>query len=66
MDDKAFRQLANDLAAEIHCGPSLAADLLTLAGGDSSIVRDASMCCDKVESMKVFIIDRRFRKNQLR
>lgn len=66
MDDKAFRQLANDLAAEIHCGPSLAADLLTLAGGDSSIVRDASMFCDRVESMKSFIIDRRFRKNQLR
>lgn len=66
MDDKAFRQVANDLAAEIHCGPSLAADLLTLAGGDKDMVRDASMCCDKVESMKAFIIDRRFRKNQLR
>lgn len=66
MDDQAFREKVNNLAADIHCGPSLARDLLILAGDDASIVRDASLACDKVESMKAFIIDRRFKKNQLR
>lgn len=65
MDDKMHRKKVSDLAAEIHCGPSLAHDLLTLAGDDASIVRDASFMCDKAESMKAYIIDRRFRKNQL-
>jgi hypothetical protein len=65
MDDAAHRKLVNDLAAEIHCGPSLAHDLLTMAGGDASIVRDASIMCSKAESMKAFIIDRRFKKNKL-
>ena len=66
MDDATHRKLVNDLAADIHCGPSLAHDLLTLAGGDASIVRDASMACGKAESMKAFIIDRRFQKNKLK
>lgn len=66
MDDREFREKVNDLAADIHCGPSLARDLLILAGDDASIVRDASLACDKAESMKAFIIDRRFRKNQLK
>lgn len=65
LDDETHRKRVNDLAAEIHCGPSLAHDLLTLAGDDASIVRDASLMCGKVESMKAYIIDRRFRKNQL-
>lgn len=66
MEYEAYRRKVNDLAADIHCGPSLAEDLLTLAGGDAEIVRDASMMCSKAESMKAFIIDRRFKKNQLR
>lgn len=65
MDDATYRKKVNDLATDIHCGPSLARDLLTLAGGDASIVRDASAMCDKAESMKSFIIDRRFKKNKL-
>lgn len=65
MDDKAYRKKVNDLAADIHCGPGLARDLLTLAGEDAQLVRDASFMCDKAESMKAYIIDQRFRKNQL-
>lgn len=60
MDERVRR-----LAADIGCGISLARDLLVLAGWDEGIVRDASRACDKVESMKSHIIDRRFRKNQL-
>lgn len=66
MDDKAYDKMVNDLAADIHCGPSLARDLLTMAGGDASIVRDASLLCTKAESMKAYIIDRRFHKNKLK
>jgi hypothetical protein len=66
LDDQQHRKLVDDLAADIHCGPSLAHDLLTMAGGDASIVRDASLVCDKAESMKAYIIDRRFRKNKLK
>ena len=51
-----------ELAAEIHCGQPLAHDLLTLAGWDEGLVREASKACTKVESMKAFIIDHRFRK----
>ena len=47
------------LAEDIKCGGKLAADLLRLAGGDASIVRDASRKCHGVESMKAYIIDRR-------
>lgn len=66
MDEQRYRKLVEDLAADIHCGPSLARDLLTMAGGDANIVRDASLVCDKAESMKAYIIDRRFRKNKLK
>lgn len=62
MDDKMFRKVVNDLAADIHCGPSLAQDLLTLAGGSTHLVRDASDLCHTAESMKAYIIDYRFRK----
>lgn len=48
-----------DLAADIRCGVPLARDLLTLAGGDADIVRDASDLCHGVDSMKAYIIDRR-------
>lgn len=61
MDDKR-RQEVNDLAADIHCGPGLARDLLILAGGDSHLVRKASSECSGAESMKAFIIDHRFGK----
>jgi hypothetical protein len=43
----------------------LARDLLTLAGDDAQLGRDASFMCDKAESMKAYIIDKRFRKGQL-
>jgi len=66
LDEQRYRKLVEDLAADIHCGPSLARDLLTMAGGDANIVRDASLVCDKAESMKAYIIDRRFRKNKLK
>lgn len=62
MDYETYQRKVNDLAADIHCGPSLARDLLTLAGGDAQLVRDASFMCSKAESMKAFIIDRRFKK----
>lgn len=58
MEDKRVEELA----AEIHCGQPLAHDLLTLAGWDEGLVREASKACTKVESMKAFIIDRRFKK----
>lgn len=66
MDHEAYQRRVNDLAADIHCGPSLARDLLTLAGDDAQLVRDASFMCNKAESMKAYIIDKRFRKNQLK
>lgn len=50
------------LAKEIGCGVQLAHDLLALSGGDADIVRDASANSIGVESMKVFIIDKRIRK----
>lgn len=61
-DFESYKRKVNDLAADIHCGVSLAEDLLILAGGDASIVRDASLMCRKAESMKAYIIDHRFRK----
>lgn len=61
MKEKEYKRI-NDLAADIHCGPSLARDLLTLAGDNAQLVRDASMLCTSAESMKAYIIDRRFRK----
>lgn len=65
MDHEAYQRKVSDLAADIHCGPGLARDLLTLAGGDAQLVRDASFMCDKAESMKAYIIDHRFKKNKL-
>lgn len=65
MDHEAYQRKVSDLAADIHCGTGLARDLLTLAGGDAQLVRDASFMCDKAESMKAYIIDHRFKKNNL-
>ena len=62
LDDKAYRKKVNDLAADIQCGPSLARDLLILAGNNAQLVRDASMMCTSAESMKAYIIDRRFKQ----
>lgn len=56
-DDKVL-----DLARDIRCGPSLARDLLALAGGDDHLVREASDRCRGVESMKAYIIDHRISK----
>lgn len=57
-----MQRRVDQLATDIHCGQPLAHDLLMLAGGDEQLVREASDACTKVESMKAFIIDRRFRK----
>lgn len=65
MDDKAYRKKVNDLAADIQAGPRMAEELLTLAGGDAGMVRDASMMCQGINAVKAYIIDRRFRKNHL-
>lgn len=51
-----------DLAADIQCGTSFAADLLALAGNDMQLVRDASAQCHGAESVKAYIIDHRFKK----
>ena len=50
------------LAIDIQCGVGLAHDLLVLSGNDAQLVRDASNACHGVESMKAYIIDRRFKK----
>lgn len=65
LDDKSYRKKVNDLAADIQCGPRLAEELLTLAGGDANLVRDASMFQQGINSVKAYIIDRRFKKNNL-
>lgn len=65
MDDKSYKKKVNDLAADIQCGPRLAEELLTLAGGDTNLVRDASMFQQGINSVKAYIIDRRFKKNNL-
>ena len=65
MDDEAYKRKVNDLAADIQCGPRLAEELLTLAGGDGQLVRDASMLNNGINSVKAYIIDRRFKKNRL-
>lgn len=66
MDDKAYRKKVNDLAADIQCGPRLAEELLALAGGDESLVREASMMQYGINAVKASIIDRRFKKNKLK
>lgn len=65
MDDKAYRKKVNDLAVDIQTGPRLADELLTLAGGDAQLVRDASDRQQGINAVKAYIIDRRFKKNQL-
>lgn len=62
LDDKTYRKKVNDLAIDIQCGPRLADELLTLAGGDANLVRDASMMCQGINAVKAYIIDRRFKK----
>lgn len=57
--------MVNDLAADIQCGPRLAEELLTLAGGDAYLVRTASDKRQGINAVKAYIIDRRFKKNQL-
>jgi hypothetical protein len=56
--ERRLRALAEDL----HCGVPLARDLLKLAGDDANLVREASEMCAGVESVKVYIIDKRFNK----
>ena len=60
--EQTYDRQVNDLAADIRCGPKLAFDLLTLAGGDVQLVRDASERSIGVDMMKAYIIDHRFRK----
>lgn len=65
MDEQQYKKKVRELAEDIHCGVPLARDLLTLAGGDAHIVRDASAFCHGVDTMKAYIIDKRFKKNHL-
>lgn len=53
---------AQQLSAELGMSPSLAKDILILAGGDEDIVREASSKSDRLESMKCRIIDMRMSK----
>lgn len=62
MDNETYHRKVSDLARDIHCGIGLARDLLTLAGGDTDLVKEASLMCNKAESMKAYIIDGRFKK----
>ena len=55
MDDEKVRLLAEDL----HISGALARDLLTLAGGNVSLVHDASEECTGIQSVKAYIIDKR-------
>ncbi len=55
-EQAAIRQLSN----AIGCGDGLARDLLLLAGGDYGLVREASVHCVGVESVKAYIINARF------
>lgn len=50
------------VAMRIKCGPSLARDLLLLAGDDANLVYKASEKCHGIESVKAYIIDQRLRK----
>ena len=47
------------LATELHCGIPLARDLMTWAGRNADLVREASSKCNSAESMKAYIIDKR-------
>ena len=66
MDSQTYQRKVNELATEIHCGPRLAEELLTLAGGDANLVRDGSMLCQGINAVKAYIIDRRFKNNKLK
>ena len=51
------------ISQEVHCGLALAKDLLVLAGGDEKLVIEASeRTMNGVESLKAYIIDKRFSK----
>lgn len=54
-DDHEIRLLAED----IGCGGPLARDLLKLAGGDASLVREASGASTSAEGVKAYILDHR-------
>lgn len=65
MDQETYQRKVNDLAADIQCGPRLADELLTLAGGDAQLVREASTLQSGINAVKAYIIDHRFKKNHL-
>jgi hypothetical protein len=48
------------LGNAIGCGDGLARDLLLLAGNDYDLVREASVHCTGIESVKTYIINKRF------
>lgn len=62
LNDRTHKEKVNELAVDIQCGPRLAEELLTLAGGDFNLVRDASTMCRGINAVKAYIIDRRFKK----
>lgn len=54
---------ARKVSQEVHCGLALAKDLLVLADGDEKLVIEASEnTMNGVESLKAYIIDKRFSK----
>ena len=58
MDEEQVR--IRQLSKAIGCGDSLARDLLLLAGNDYDLVREASVHCQGIESVKTYIINARF------
>lgn len=50
------------LAEDLHISGALARDLLMLAGGNVSLVHEASDKCFGIQSVKAYIIDHRIAK----
>lgn len=60
---KGVRVEVRELSKKIGCGVPLTQDLLTLAGGDEElVVRASENTSSGVESLKAYIIDRRFKR----
>lgn len=54
--------LIKDLRERINVGWSVAAELLTLAGGDIDLAEKASLESDGLDQCKAKIIDQRFKR----
>lgn len=51
-----------ELSEEIRCSPGLAKDLLFMAGGDKSIVKQASADSTRLDEVKAKVLDLRISK----